>query len=83
MSAARFSVAPAAANRPPAETANGVLASLVQRVLTWALALLGYIASLWMRPSVQAGEEGDSGPADVVVAGPPFVQARSETFTAS
>jgi uncharacterized membrane protein YbhN (UPF0104 family) len=40
-----------------AAEANGVLGSLVQRMITWILGLIGYAVYLWMRPglsSVQA-----------------------------
>ncbi len=59
-------------------SANGVLASLVQRVLTWALALAGYGASFWLRPRKAAPEsEPVTHPAPVVV------HARAETYVAS
>jgi uncharacterized membrane protein YbhN (UPF0104 family) len=65
-------------------TANGVLASLVQRVLTWLIALTGYIASFWLRSRPAADEaEPAEGPACPVVHGEPVVQARTETITAS
>jgi uncharacterized membrane protein YbhN (UPF0104 family) len=35
-----------------AAEANGVLASLVQRVFSWLLGLAGYLVYLWARPSL-------------------------------
>jgi uncharacterized membrane protein YbhN (UPF0104 family) len=35
-----------------AAEANGVLASLVQRVFSWVLGLAGYVVYLWMKPSL-------------------------------
>lgn len=37
--------------------ANGVLASLVQRVFSWVLGLAGYLVYLWARPSLPKQEE--------------------------
>ncbi len=53
--------------------ANGVLGSLVQRVLTWAIALLGYVVCLTWRGGLPAGD----GPAPAGEAGSP-----AETATA-
>jgi uncharacterized protein (TIRG00374 family) len=39
-----------------AET-NGVLASLVQRMITWVIGLVGYVLYLWMRPAAVAPAE--------------------------
>jgi hypothetical protein len=40
-----------------AAEANGVLASLVQRIFTWVLGLCGYVVYLWMRPALPACAE--------------------------
>ena len=32
--------------------ANGVLGSLVGRLINWCLSLIGYVIFLWMRPSL-------------------------------
>ena len=42
--------------------ANGVLASLVRRMLDWVFGLASYAIYLWMRPRlpVESGEEADS-----------------------
>jgi uncharacterized membrane protein YbhN (UPF0104 family) len=37
-----------------AAEANGVLGSLVQRILTWVLGLVGGAVYLWMRPAAPA-----------------------------
>jgi uncharacterized membrane protein YbhN (UPF0104 family) len=46
--------------------ANGVLASLVQRVVTWTIALCGYVVYLRMRPTLKVELQGE--PAELAVA---------------
>jgi uncharacterized protein (TIRG00374 family) len=48
-----------------AAEANGVLASLVQRVFSWVLGLVGYIVYLWMKPALASNPaEPPAQPAD-------------------
>jgi len=42
--------------------ANGVLGSLVQRVITWAVALGGYVVYLRMRPSLPQAAKMEENP---------------------
>jgi len=45
-----------------AAEANGVLASLVQRMLNWVLGLVGYVVYLWMKPQASEQEAPKSDP---------------------
>jgi glycosyltransferase 2 family protein len=53
------------------DPANGVLASLVQRVITWMLGLMGYIVYLRMKPSLPSVEPQETPVNGEVEAGQP------------
>jgi uncharacterized protein (TIRG00374 family) len=57
--------------------AAGILGSLVQRVLTWLLALLGYLVALGMSPGAPQKAE------PVLLEGPGLRRAQTETSAAS
>jgi uncharacterized membrane protein YbhN (UPF0104 family) len=53
-----------------AAEANGVLGSLVQRVLTWVLGVVGYLVYLWTRPGLPAGQPVLDSPTEALPPGP-------------